>query len=194
MDALETIEYKGHTILVYSEEEPMNPRVECDNLGVMLCFHTKYLLGDKARRDKSKNLPSVKPYDFDGWDEMRNWLVKEEAAEVICPLYLYDHSGLTIKTSPFGDRWDSGQVGFIYARREDIVSEYGNYSDNTLSTVKAVLEAEVKEYDDYLTGNVYRYVIKNAAGEEVESCGNCSGDIKPMIEECKSIIDQYHTE
>ena len=32
----------------------------------------------------------------------------------ILPLYLYDHSGLTMSTNDFGDRWDSGCVGFIY--------------------------------------------------------------------------------
>jgi hypothetical protein len=33
-------------------------------------------------------------------------------------LYLYDHSGITISTSPFSCGWDSGQVGFIYLTRQ----------------------------------------------------------------------------
>lgn len=33
---------------------------------------------------------------------------------LLMPLYLYDHSGITISTSEFCDPWDSGQIGFIY--------------------------------------------------------------------------------
>jgi hypothetical protein len=78
----------------------------------------------------------------------------------ILPLYLYDHSGITISTKPFGCPWDSGQVGFIFADRE--CKEY----DDML----AGLTAEVETYDSYLTGDVYGYTIEDQDGNVVHSC------------------------
>ena len=38
---------------------------------------------------------------------------------LMLPLYLYDHSGITMNTTGFSCPWDSGQVGWIYAFKED---------------------------------------------------------------------------
>ncbi len=71
----------------------------------------------------------------------------------ILPLYLYDHSGITMNTTGFSCNWDSGQVGYIYITKE----EYEKYWGNFFSQEKACkfLRAEVEEYDQYLTGEVY---------------------------------------
>ena len=37
---------------------------------------------------------------------------------VIKPIYMYDHSGQTIRLTPFGDPWDSGVCGYIYAKKK----------------------------------------------------------------------------
>lgn len=36
-----------YTLLVMDDPEPLNPRVDCDNLGRMVCWHSRYSLGDK---------------------------------------------------------------------------------------------------------------------------------------------------
>lgn len=54
-------------------------------------------------------------------------LCKDKVA--ILPLYLYDHSGLTMSTSDFGDRWDSGCVGFIYMDKDTAMKEIGMAGD-----------------------------------------------------------------
>jgi hypothetical protein len=93
------------------------------------------------------------------------------------PLYLYDHSGITMSTGAFGCQWDSGQVGFIYVTIAKIKAEY----DWKLLTkarrkkIEEYLRSEVKIYDDYLTGSVYGYTVErldNATGEweQVDSC------------------------
>lgn len=48
-------------------------------------------------------------------------LCKDKVA--ILPLYLYDHSGLTMSTNDFGDRWDSGCVGFIHMDKDTAIKE-----------------------------------------------------------------------
>jgi len=44
-------------------------------------------------------------------------------------LYLYDHSGITMSTSPFSCPWDSGQVGFAYVDRATVEREWGKIYD-----------------------------------------------------------------
>ena len=144
--------------------DPMNPRLEYDHLGVMVCFHRRYLLGDKEH--------NYDPADYEGWDEVIKAIQDEEKPVVILPLYLYDHGGITMRTGEFSDHWDSGQVGFIFARREDVLAEYGKkrISQKLRDEVTKRLEAEVKEYDQYLTGDVWGYIIEDHHGEELDSC------------------------
>ena len=145
--------------------DPQNPRTDFDNCGKMVCFHHRYNLGDEHDIDFR---------DFDGWDDMRAHLIKAYEAAVILPLYLFDHSGITMATSPFGCRWDSGQVGFIYMDRETLLKEAPGHPKILTPKAKAwathTLQSEVQIYDHFLTGDVYGYVIDDEQGETVETC------------------------
>lgn len=123
-----------------------NPR-SWDNLGTMVCFHNRYDLGDKHDYDHR---------DYNGWNEMENAIIKNEDVCVILPLYLYDHSGITMNTSPFSCRWDSGQVGFIFVSKKRVREEYGvkRINKELIEKVTELLEGEVKTYDMYLTGEL----------------------------------------
>jgi len=179
---VETEEYRGHKIKIYQDPDPQNPR-DNDNFGTMVCFHSHYMLGDSNH--------GLRNEDFFSWDGLKGCLIREKDAAVILPLYLYDHSGITINTTPFGCRWDSGEVGFIYATRQNIRDNYGikRIWKGTLETAEKLLEAEVKEYDRYLTGQVYGYMIEDADGEDVDSCWGYNGEPAEIIKECKATID-----
>lgn len=140
-------------IKVSHDDGEFNDPREWDNLGRMVCFHRNYSLGDKHNLDSS---------DFSSWDEMEKYLIKEYKAEVILPLYLYDHSGITMNTTGFTCRWDSGQVGFTYATREDILNEFGvkRITKDLREKVEGILVSEVEVYDQYITGDVYYYTIE----------------------------------
>lgn len=152
MEAIKVIEKEGYKAEIFTYDDIQNPREWCDHLGTMVCFHKRYKLGDYTDL-KSDN------FNFrNGWDDLESYLRKEKNAAVILPLYLYDHSGITMNTTGFSCPWDSGQVGFIYASRETVKKEYGlkrNILPKTIQKVKGILEAEVKGYDQYLTGDVY---------------------------------------
>ena len=139
-----------------------NPR-EMDNVGTMICFHKRYNLGDKHN------------------------LTLEEAIEVendpdnfVLPVYIYDHSGITISTEPFSCPWDSGKLGFIYASK-DKVKEEGISEDRILD----ILKSEVDYYDDFLTGEVYGVRVFDEDEEEVESTWGIVGfeDAKEIARE-----------
>ena len=108
---VKTEEYKGFTIKLHIDENPRNPREEYDYFSTMLCWHSQYSLGDDN------------PYR----DPDEAWEYITESRAVVLPLYLYDHSGLSMSTSrsyPFNDPWDAGQVGWIFIEREKVLKEY----------------------------------------------------------------------
>jgi hypothetical protein len=178
---MENLEYKGYTIEIVQDEADFNPRE--DNLSTILCFHRRYSLGDKT---------TLKSDDFNGWEAVHNYLKKELKAVIILPLYLYDHSGISISVGSFIGRaqhaeWDSGQVGFVYIIKDKLKAE-----KLTKKRAEEVLRAEVKTYDQYLRGEVYRYSIEKA-GQTFDGCGGYY-DENDAISEAKSQIDYYAKE
>lgn len=174
----------------YPDDSPESPRT-WDNLGTMVCFHSRYELGD------DHNFQSD---DFCGWEEFKTELIKNHKAEIILPLYLYDHSGITIATTPFSCRWDSGQVGFIYITREKILEELGGTTLTELrrELTTSYLENEVKTYDQYLIGDVYGYKVFRLAEcnhghiheEELDACWGYFGE-ESCMEDGISMMNSY---
>ena len=158
----------GNYILrLYYDENPCDPR-EDYNLSKMVCFHKRYNLGDDH---------DFKSDDFDSWDEMEKHITGTEDPLIIKPLYLYDHGGITISTSSFGCQWDSGQVGFVYVRKQDVRDSFSikRCGQPMKERVDVLLEGEVETYDKYLQGQVYGYEIgkvsEDGHEEGLERCG-----------------------
>ena len=156
---------KGNkTLRIFADESPMNPR-EWDNLSKMICFHSRYSLGDK--HDYSSK-------DYTSWDAMKQGILKKEKdVAVILPLYLYDHSGITMKTTPFGCRWDSGQVGFVIVTRKAIRDNWmkKRVTKELIKRAEELALGEVNTYDQYISGDTYRFEylvdgeVKDSVGE-----------------------------
>lgn len=213
---------KPYTLFVVDDDMPLNPRTDYDNLGKMVCWHSRYNLGDKHDCDEPRDFlqkklfemyssyPSSqygKPiYDFiksgkaetakleydrsahewvlyekwfggNEWSksssypanlkgkEVPDWflddclsalehkellqLLEQSGKFVILPLYLYDHSGITMNTTGFSCPWDSGQVGWIYVDADGIKKEYGKVTPETINKTRTVMNGEVETYDYY---------------------------------------------
>ena len=172
----ETYKFKDNkTLEIYVDADPQSPR-ENDNLGIMICGHQRYELGDEQ----------IKPSDFFSWSDVKKKL-EEDGAISIMPLRLYDHSGISLSIGnsyPFNDEWDSMMVGFIYTNKKQLEMtgvKYDPADPLTLANIRAQLEGEIKEYNTYLSGEVYGYVLRaapkicgtckhNDGGEEIDSC------------------------
>lgn len=151
-----------YTVKVVRDDNPISPR-EDDNLGKMVCFHKRYNLGDKH---------DYNFHNYDSWDKMKSSIIRDENVSVILPLYLYDHSGITMNTTGFSCPWDSGQVGFVFVSKNDVHKEYGvkRISKKLREKVTKLLIGEVDTYDKYLTGDVYGYEITDENDDVIESC------------------------
>jgi hypothetical protein len=188
----ESIQYKGYTIKIETEDQPMNPREEFDcQLGTLVTFHNRYNLSDdKHLSDGTK----LRAEDFNGWDAMIAHVDKVEGGIIWLPVYMYDHSGYTIRTTPFSCPWDSGQLGFIYISKKKARKEYGwkVLNKTRIEKLKGYLEGEIETYDDYLTGNVYWYTIILPDGTDDNSCGGYYGsdhEKSGLLEAAKGAVD-----
>lgn len=180
---------------VEHDEDPMESPRAWDNLGTMVCWHSHYSLGDDItpKPDSAYFLFDLacdvdnafnemyKNRGYDSPDDIRARRDKIlEKHYVILPLYLYDHSGITMNTTGFSCRWDSGQVGWIYARRDDILRDNpgAKYLTKKLRKwAEEILRAEVFVYDQYLTGDIWGYSISvvDGDGDEVDHVESCWG-------------------
>lgn len=98
------------------------------------------------------------------------------------PLWLYDHSGITMscgaRTGQYADRWDSGCVGWIVMTKQQVENNWGKdvaWRDKAIE----VMKSDVDIYDKYLTGDVYGFILYEAHSandrdepewEETDSC------------------------
>ena len=183
-EQIDTNEYKGYEIQVYLDESPPNPRKDYDNLGSMICFHSRYNLGD----EKGKGAE----HPFSGPEALVEHVGRDDV--IALPLYLYDHSGITMNTTGFSCPWDSGQVGFIYVDKEQVRKEWGwkLITKMRQERIEELLRGEVEEYDHYLTGNVYGYVIVHPddPGEDLDCCWGFFGDPEDfMLGEARDAVD-----
>lgn len=105
--------------------------------------------------------------------KMREAVIERALEKVaILPLYIYDHSGITMNTGGFSCPWDSGQVGWIWVTKERALKEIGNIDEkNWEQRAREFLKAEVQIYDDYLHGDVGIMIIEDMDGEVIDSCG-----------------------
>lgn len=193
MEAVETIKQGNYLLEIFQDESTDSPR-EWDNMGTMICFHRRYNLGDKN--------DIINSNDFNSWSEQREWIEKNLKTAVLLPLYLYDHSGITISTSPFSCPWDSGQIGWIFVTKDKVREEYQvkRITKDIIEKATKVLKGEVETYDQFLTGDVYGYrlskvnVIDDCCvhKESVHSCWGFYGE-EWAIKEGKELME-YHIE
>lgn len=191
----DTIQYKGYTIKIETEIDPCNPREEFDNLGILVGFHKRYSVSDdKPLSDGTK----LKSEDFNGWDAMIAHVDKVEGGIISLPVYMYDHSGITINTTGFNycdsQQWDWGQIGFIYISKKRAREEYSWKVLNKARIQKLYeyLRSEIETYDAYITGAVYYYQIVLPDGTEDDSCGGYYGsdhNTSGLLEAARNAID-----
>jgi hypothetical protein len=166
-DAIKTEKMGELTIEIHQDDMDNNPR-EWDNLGTMVCFHRRYDFGDKK-------------HGFNGPEDLQKKLDEKDCISL--PIYMMDHSGLTIKTDPMifqamdSQGWDWGKLGYIFADAEKIRKEYSckRITKAIREKVLEVLNQEIETFNQYVQGDVYFFLIKDESGNVLDSCGGMFG-------------------
>lgn len=174
-----TLSKDDYTVKVTPCEDPINPRQEYDHMDVMVCWHKRYTLGDEQ--------PKVNPDQY----------VIPDGALVV-PLYMLDHSGLSVSSKPFSCPWDSGQIGFSYCTLEMANRHMGTSSSSFDDDYEGkpfrescleYIESGIKEYDSYITGDVYDITLKDEYGDVIDSLHSVFG-YECAKEEASSMIEE----
>lgn len=156
----ETFEHNGHQIEIVHDDSADNPIKDEETVKVVE-WTGSYDLGNCET--------------FADPEEFEDFCKANKVHRL--PLYLYDHSGLTVSTTPFGCQWDSGQVGWVFvtdeAAKTDLCPDDRDAKEHTYN---GALEATVEELDTWLTGNVWGYVIKKLCP--------CCGEPRDVVDSC----------
>jgi hypothetical protein len=184
---VESFEHAGRTVTIYIDDDPINPRKDYDNLATFACWHRRMNLGDEKIEGCSK-------------EEIYESVSEEIFA--ILPLYLYQHSGLTISTEPFGCRFDSGQVGWAYVTKSSaeamgcVGDRFTQADGETVkvgtwdeAALQVSIRSEVETYDQYLRGEAYGYEVTGTDGDALDSCWGFIGDLDYVRSEAKSAAE-----
>lgn len=193
------------TLKIEVMEDAINPRSPMDgdcNIGTIAYKHSRYVLGEEEIYDPIDYLRELygiaadMPYTDKTLEILQNKANKY--GFVLLPVYLYDHSGLSISTTPFSCRWDSGQVGFIYTDLKTVNEKNGlnwkRWSAKRRKQVEEWLKAELQTFDYYMTGQVYGFIVEED-GEEIDSCWGFYGPdprtngIADYVD--KELLDEY---
>lgn len=173
-------EYKGYNISLERDDFNESP-LEWGSCGF---FSTNKKMSSVSFGDFDKSTD-----DFDSLDEIEAYF--EANGYVYKKMYLYDHSGWTVSSKPFGCRWDSGVAGYLYIDKKSAVRDFGGNKRLTKplrEKTELFLEGMIESLDQYFTGDVWCISIEDPSGEEIESCGGFYGE-DAAIDEAKALID-----
>lgn len=169
---IESYEHDGYRIIIDTDDNAWDPR-DADNATVMVCWHRRYNLGDT--NDEATEIKAKIDGHDDYWHTNKRataitrWLRIFYGATVVQPLYLLDHSGISMSTSksPFDPGgWDTSMVGFVFdtERTREVTGV-------TEENVPEAIEAEVRAYTTYLEGGYVMWTVLDHRGDVIESGG-----------------------
>lgn len=156
---------------IEQDQDPVNPRIDWNcNLVHLICWHRLYNLGDE--------------HDFASIRELNDELTSQRRDGndfFSTPLFLLDHSGLSLSTTAFSNKWDSSLVGVAYIFKKDLITNGIISADEDVWRKKAleVINEELETYNQYLEGDVYGYTemeYSHGSWKESSSCWGFFGD------------------
>lgn len=186
---IERFEHNGFTCVIYRDPEPPNPR-EWDNLATLACWHRRANLGDKQIEGMTfKQVVKMVRDDGDKILALLPLMLYEHSGMTMW-------TGDRPRGWPYNCRWDSGQVGWGYVTKKQAekmgcilgqkyeMTRQKRDADGNLTDEREVIRtgvydreffedairAEVKAYDDYLTGACYGYEVLDEDGDHIDSC------------------------
>jgi len=176
---VESFEHNGRKVTIYFDPDAESPREFC-NLATLACWHRRVNLGDEQIVGMSE-------------DKLRARVTEcGEEIMALLPLHLFDHGGMTMSTEEYGDRWDSGQVGWAYvtkSRAEELgcVGNSGGDMWDEARYLKAI-KAEVETYAMFLRGEIYGYEVKGADDDKLDACWGFYG-LEDVRQEAKEAAE-----
>lgn len=201
---IETIEFpKGNPnkrVSFFYDDNAFPPWEE-EYFGQLITFHSRYTIGTRHSYTNPNNfltqllsdqLDSEKLAEetIDQIYKNYNYKLREthnaivdmlEENYIFLPVFMLDHSGITISTCSFNDPWDSGQIGWIYISKKQAADELGLSGSELIKAAKDKMRSIVEYYDNYLCGNVFGFRFEELKPEP--------GPVRPLKKRKVSFIE-----
>ena len=210
--AITTTDGRKLRLVIEQDEFPEDPR-SWDNLETMLCCHREYHLGDcNSNKETEEQLAEICRKYGKSDEEIDEMTFAEEVQFIldqddVCglPLWLYDHSGISISTERIC-QWDSSFVGLIFVEKDFFIEHTCvTNEENWKKEARGMLEDKIEVYNYFLQGNVYAWtlyepvvVIKQSMDgkelsrkidEEGKIVDSMSGFYDPTLEDVEEYFD-----
>lgn len=178
-------EKNEYQLIVKSDNNSESPRA-WDNLSTIWTWHRGYTIGDTHKFstpfDALCELCEEYNIKYDEYEDTISSLYKklqDYENIVIMPINAYEHSGITISTSegyPYNDRWDGGQIGFVFIDKKTAFKDFVNITeDNWKEKAITCINDEVKTLDQWLQGDIYGYILKKKIHQhDIIRCPHCN--------------------
>jgi len=177
--------YRGCRIRVEVDEGTPDP-LEDDNLGTIVTWHPRYLMGHVAngRPVGRRRTPAIPPPHDGAWgspEDFREWYATRAGRGICLPVYMYDHGDVVLRLRPFDCPWDSRQLGYVFATERQLRHEHPEETgpwprgadppQAVVDWATRLLEAELAKYDAWGNGRCAFVATVGPGGEEIDACG-----------------------
>ncbi|CAB5237911.1 hypothetical protein UFOVP142_2 [uncultured Caudovirales phage] len=185
---MESYEYNGLTIEIHHDPDSESPRQWGCYESTMHSLNKRYGPFEdgvcvefkeqmECMADWAVKLRGIRPDEIPFKHIMR--IVNKH---YICLPYTRMHDGETFAGDSIVSADDDGADGVIFIKRTEALKAFSSFENAV-----AALKAEVEEYGQWASGNVYGYIVKDEEGEEVDSCWGFYGHVK---EKAESSVEQ----
>lgn len=165
------------TLLINRSENPVSPR-EYFRVWTWVSNYRKFNGDENA--DKSI---------LDFYFKNRTEEIYQDKNIIIVPIYAYIHSGISLSTKRFNDKWDSGIFAVAYLKKSENPERFDAISKEL--SIGVDLSVEVSQLQDYLNGEVYS--VERLDDESQESLDYCD-DIYGVADLSEYVRSEYGVE
>ncbi len=181
----EIINIKGYKVEISHDDWQENPR-EWGCSSTLVTAHQKYTFGGiQLTRHAFSIEDAFQKHLADVGLSYKDIIYRE--------VFMYEHSGIALSMSPFGCRFDSGQLGYIYEKRSAVRAEFGvkRISRRLKQQILNRLESEIEILGYWANGEVYCFSV----GEETYGgFYGCDHYRSGLIEAAAEAVDHLHKE
>lgn len=154
---------------IYYDDNTENPR-EWSNLGLIISKQS--VITDEECKPLIQDLINIQSKVGnmkEHLQEMNKIVADYFNSEIVfsIPLLKYEHSGIKYYTGYNDSRWDCGCVGFVFVT-ESKLKEIG--IENEFDKISQSIDNEMETLTQWVNSEIYRFVLFDEQGEEVERC------------------------
>ena len=181
----------GETLLLVSDDDPMNPMEDWDTLMNYYTWESRYI----PMQEGAKNFSSMAEWcdsimGEGAFDRQMKKSKENERSSIgfvydLCanldkkgiyalPILKYEHGLVNYYIGDSIDRWDGSIVGFAWKEKQALCEEYGvkKLTPKIKEIINSIIEGELKAYTNFANGEAYGFELysREDGDDPIDSC------------------------